>query len=73
MPRTKNDRLLINRNQKILKRFDYWYNKKRLRYDDVLHKLSEEEFFLNEKTILKILRETKKIESKFPTQTKLEL
>jgi hypothetical protein len=52
----RNQELIKKRNAKLKVRFDALYNKKRLRYDDVLKKLSEEEFFITENTIEKILK-----------------
>ena len=52
----RNQELIEKRNAKLKLRFNALYNKKRLRYDDVLKKLSEEEFFITENTIEKILK-----------------
>ena len=59
MSRTNDNRLILKRNKKIRERFDFLYQKKRMRYDDVLEKLSEEEFFLSQRRIMEILRTTK--------------
>ena len=70
-------RLIAKRNQKILERFEYWHEKKLIRYDDVISILSEEEFFLTTKTIMDILRDTKKEqqekEKQKPKQLKLKI
>ena len=47
--------LFENRNEKLKKRFEYWYDTKRLRYDDVIQKIKGE-FFLSESTIIKIIK-----------------
>ena len=51
------NRNLINiRDRKILERFIYWTEEQRLRSDDAIRQLSEEEFFLSEATIIAILK-----------------
>ena len=54
--RQRDQRLIEKRNAKIAARYYYWTEKMRLRSDDAIHQLSEEEFFLSEATILQILR-----------------
>ena len=56
MIRTRNNRLIAKRNLKICARYYYWTEEQRLRSDDAIHQLSEEEFFLSEATILSILK-----------------
>ena len=56
MRRKRNTRLIEKRNQKICARYYYWTELQRLRSDDAIHQLSEEEFFLCEATILDILK-----------------
>ena len=56
MRRKRNDRLIAKRNKKICARYYYWTEDQRLRSDDAIHQLSEEEFFLSEATILSILQ-----------------
>ena len=56
MRRQRDTRLIEKRNKKICARYYYWTEVQRLRSDDALHQLSEEEFFLSEATILNILR-----------------
>ncbi|MBL4705440.1 MAG: hypothetical protein JKY54_13035 [Flavobacteriales bacterium] len=56
MPRRKDERLLDARNRKIKNRFDFLYNTKRMRFDDVINKLKWEEFFIEEETIIRILK-----------------
>jgi hypothetical protein len=52
MPRNKE--LINNRNILLKKDFDELYNKKRLRHDDCLEKLSEK-YFITKETVIKIL------------------
>ena len=56
MKRQRDQRLIEKRNAKIAARYYYWTEVQRLRSDDAIHQLSEEEFFLSEATILQILR-----------------
>ena len=56
MRRARNNRLIANRNKKICARYYYWTEEQRLRSDDAIRQLSEEEFFLSEATILSILK-----------------
>ena len=56
MKRNRNNRLIDKRNVKICARYYYWTEVQRLRSDDAIRQLSEEEFFLSEATILSILR-----------------
>ena len=46
-------RLIERRNDK---RFSYWTEVQRLRFDDAIRQLSENEFFLSENMIVNILR-----------------
>lgn len=56
MKRRRNSRLITKRNRKICARYYYWTEVQRMRSDDAIRQLSEEEFFLSEATILSILR-----------------
>lgn len=56
MRRQRNDRLIAKRNKKICARYYFWTEEQRLRSDDAIRQLSEEEFFLSEATILNILK-----------------
>ena len=51
---SRNKELINNRNVLLKKDYDELYNKKRLRYDDCLDKLSEK-YFLDQQTIHRIL------------------
>lgn len=57
MPRVHNDKRLVIRNRKIAERYFYWTEIKRRRFDDVLHILEWEEFFISQQTIRKVIRE----------------
>ena len=61
MRRKRDSRLIAKRNKKICARYYYWTEVQRLRSDDALRQLSEEEFFLSEATILNILRKMQHI------------
>lgn len=49
-------RLIKRRNDKLVERFYYWTEVQRLRFDDAIRQLSENEFFLSENMIVNILR-----------------
>ena len=46
MARGRNKDLILERDRKLFERFYYWSEVKRLRFDDTIAKLSNEEFFL---------------------------
>lgn len=48
--------LIVERDKKLFERYYYWTEVKRLRFDDTIRKLSQEEFFLSEGRILQIIR-----------------
>jgi hypothetical protein len=56
MDQPKSRPLTEVRNQKIIIRYYYWREIQRRRSDDVIAILSEEEFFLDEITIQRIIR-----------------
>lgn len=56
MRRRRDSRLIEKRNAKIAARYYYWTDIQRYRSDDAIRQLSEEEFFLSEATILRIIR-----------------
>lgn len=56
MKAKRDTRLLEKRNKKIAARYYYWTEIQRLRSDDAIRQLSEEEFFISEATVLQILR-----------------
>ncbi len=57
MNRGRNRDLVDRRDEKLLHRYYYWSEIERLRFDDVLRILSEQEFFISEERIMKIVRE----------------
>lgn len=57
MKKGRNRRLIERRNRKIVQRYYYWTEIKRLRFDDAVKKLSEEEFFLSENVIWHIIKQ----------------
>lgn len=57
----RDNRLIEKRNRKICARFYYWTEVQRLRSDDALKQLSEEEFFLSIATILSILKKMRRL------------
>ena len=56
----RDSRLIERRNAKIAARYYYWTEEMRMRSDDAIRQLSEEEFFLSEATILAILRKAQR-------------
>lgn len=57
MGKGRNRRLIERRNKKIVQRYYYWTEIRRLRFDDAVKKLSEEEFFLSENVIWYIIKQ----------------
>lgn len=57
MKKGRNQSLIQLRNEALCRRYYYWTEIKRLRFDDALQRLSLEEFFLSEERIMCILRE----------------
>lgn len=56
MPKGRNKTLVANRDKALCRRWYYWTERRRLRFDDALRILSEQEFFLSEQRILSIIR-----------------
>lgn len=52
----RSKRLIERRNQKIVQRYYFWTEVKRLRFDDAVKQLAENEFFLSEFMIWQILK-----------------
>lgn len=57
MSRGRNRELIEKRNEKLAQRWYYWTEQQRLRFDDALKILSQQEFFLSEDRVMTILRE----------------
>lgn len=74
MPRGRNKELIKARNEKIAQRWYYWTEKQRLRFDDAMKILSQQEFFLSEDRIMCILRSYIKehLETEMTTHTKIK-
>lgn len=51
------NKLLAKRNEMLLRRWYYWTEIQRIRFDDALKILSEQEFFLSQERIMVLLRE----------------
>lgn len=64
MPKKGRSQNLINkRNEALIRRYYYWTEVRRLRFDDTLKVLANEEFFLSEERIMQIIRlETSRLE-----------
>lgn len=56
MKKGRNSELIQKRDLKLLQRYYYWTEVKRLRFDDALRILSEEEFFISIDRIMAIVR-----------------
>lgn len=52
---------IAKRNKVIVARFYYWSECKRVRRDDVLRTLSQKEFFVDERTITRVLQDEQKM------------
>ena len=52
---SRRSRLIERRNRCLIARFYYWTEIKRLRFDDVLNVLQEEEFFIKDRNIMNII------------------
>jgi hypothetical protein len=57
MGKGRDKSLIDKRNDALLRRYHYWTEKERLRFDDALKVLSEKEFFISEERIMSIVRE----------------
>ena len=57
MTKGRNKTLIKNRDESLLRRYYYWTEVQRLRFDDALKILSNEEFFISEDRIMAIIRE----------------
>lgn len=57
MPRGRDKELIKKRDEALLRRYYYWTELQRLRFDDALKVLSEQEFFISQERIMAIIRE----------------
>ena len=56
MAKGRSEELIRKRDETLIDRFIYWTETARLRYDDTIKVLSENEFFISESRVLQILR-----------------
>jgi hypothetical protein len=56
MARGRDKELIEKRDAALCRRYYYWTERQRLRFDDALRILSEREFFLSEERIMCIIR-----------------
>lgn len=56
MSHGRSKELMESRDQKMFERYYYWTEIRRLRFDDTIKKLSEEEFFMSESRVMQIIR-----------------
>jgi hypothetical protein len=73
MPKGRDKHLIDNRNKALLRRYYHWTEVKRLRFDDALKILSEQEFFISEERILTIIREYRNIDETVPAVPKVRM
>ncbi|GAB6010812.1 transposase [Viscerimonas tarda] len=57
MARGRDRKLIEKRNSALIRRYYYWTEVQRLRFDDTLKVLSENEFFISEQRVLAIIRQ----------------
>lgn len=56
MPKGRDTELIKKRDAALCRRYYYWTETQRLRFDDALRILSEQEFFISEQRIMSIIR-----------------
>lgn len=56
MARGRSKELISSRDLRMFERYYYWTEIRRLRFDDTIKKLSEEEFFISESRVMQIVR-----------------
>lgn len=57
MSKGRDSELIAMRNEELLRRYYYWTEIKRLRFDDTFHQLSTREFFISEERIRTIVNQ----------------
>lgn len=57
MPKGRDSSLINRRNEALLRRYYYLTEKERLRFDDAIRILSENEFFISEERVMTIIRD----------------
>ncbi|MDL2243831.1 transposase [Bacteroidales bacterium OttesenSCG-928-J19] len=60
MSKGRSKELIQKRDEALLRRYHFWTEVQRLRFDDALKQLSENEFFISEERIMSIIRENYK-------------
>ena len=56
MAKGRDKELIEKRDEALLRRYHYWTEVQRLRFDDALRILSQQEFFISEERIMSIIR-----------------
>ena len=56
MAKGRDKELIEKRDEALLRRYHYWTEVQRLRFDDALKILSQQEFFISEERIMSIIR-----------------
>ena len=69
----RSKKLISKRDESICRRYHYWTEEKRLRFDDALKILSEDEFFISEQRIIAVIRNARKIDSTIAAVPKVRL
>ena len=59
MSKGRNKRLISLRDETLIRRYYYWTEIERRRFDDALKILSEQEFFISEARIMAIIRQSR--------------
>ena len=57
MGKGRNKHLIKRRDEALCRRYYYWTEVQRIRFDDVLRILSQDEFFISEERVLAIIRD----------------
>ena len=73
MPKGRNKHLIQQRDESLCRRYYYWTEVKRLRFDDALKILSEQEFFISEERILSVIRNARKSDDTVPSVPKVRI
>lgn len=64
MRKGRDSELIRKRDEALCRRYVYWTEVQRLRFDDALVILSEQEFFISQERILAIIRKVKRLPSR---------
>ncbi len=63
MGKGRNRHLINKRDEALCRRYYYWTEVQRIRFDDVLKILSQEEFFISEERVMAIIRDKYNVEN----------